>query len=146
MTIAARQPRIDPRIAEREAREKKKARVAALELQRQRFDNYDPAASPSSTGLTTPPRAPRPQPCRAALIIDDITLHTFNMPARAAIDPASDENDLAGPLLPLPPDRRDPARALLRPLAEPLSRRALGQWPPRVLQRLHPGEARLHRP
>lgn len=62
MTIAAHQPRI----ARREAREAEQKRAAALELQRQRFDDSDPAASASSTGLTIPRRAPRPQPCRAA--------------------------------------------------------------------------------
>jgi hypothetical protein len=44
MTIAAHQPRIDPRIAGREAREAEQARLAALERQRQRSDDYDPAA------------------------------------------------------------------------------------------------------
>ena len=44
MTIAAHQPPIDPRIAGREAREEEQARLAALERQRQRSDDYDPAA------------------------------------------------------------------------------------------------------
>jgi len=44
MTMAAHQPRIDPRIAGREAREAEQARLAALERQRQRSDDYDPAA------------------------------------------------------------------------------------------------------
>jgi hypothetical protein len=77
MTIAAHQPRIDPRVAEREAREKEQARVAALQLQRQRFDDYDPAALTSRFSVIhwahDPAMRTAPSTLPRSLILDDLT-------------------------------------------------------------------------
>ncbi len=106
MTIAAHRPRIDPRVAEREAREAEQKRLAALELpapalRRFRLQPPSTAASPSSTGSTTRRCAPRHQSCRAASILDDLTLtHSTRSRASPSIRPTKTEGrDLTGPLL-----------------------------------------------
>jgi hypothetical protein len=126
MTIATNRPRIDPRVAEREAREAEQRRLAALERQRQRFEDFDPAALASRFTVihwvhdpalrTAPTTLPR------GLVLDDLTLGTFQPQARVSIDPPNEDDDLTGPLLQLA--RR--IDALERILANP--------WP--AIQRL----------
>lgn len=121
MTIAANRPRIDPRVAEREAREKDERRRAALAEQRRLFEAWDASALDGPFRVLhwvhdpgariEPSRQPR------ACVLDDDTLAA--VPARASIslDPPEDIEDdgLTGPLVGLA--RR--IAALERVLADP---------------------------
>jgi len=103
MTIAANRPRIDPRVAEREAREAEQKRMAALDVQRQRFEDFDSRALNSQFNVIhwthDPAMRTAPSTLPRAWVLDDHTLSTM----RVTIDPPceSDDDDLTGPMLPL---------------------------------------------
>ena len=119
MTIAAHQPRIDPRVAEREAREAEQKRTAALALQRQRFEDYDPRALNSQFHVIhwthDPDARIAPSTLPRSLILDDVALGAGRTPVSVSIDPPNEDDDLTGPMLPLA--RR--IAALARILANP---------------------------
>ena len=129
MTIAAHQPRIDPRIAEREAREAEQKRTAALELQRHPLDSR-PRRAHRALKAAARPRSRRSHPAHIQR-----TSARHHRPGQRRRRPDR----------PAPPPRLYPARTLPGPLAPPPSRRALGPWLPRILQRLNPGKASLRR-
>ena len=133
MTIAAHQPRIDPRIAEREAREAEQKRTAALELQRHPLDSR-PRRAHRALKAAARPRSRRSHP--AHIQRTSARHHRPGQRRRRHDRPAPP---------PRPTHRLYPARTLPGPLAPPPSRRALGPWLPRILQRLHPGKASLRR-
>ena len=109
MTIAANRPRIDPRVAEREAREAEQKRMAALDVQRQRFEDFDSRALNGHFNVIhwtdDPAMRTAPSTLPRSLVLDDLTLSTFNASARVTIDPPDEDPegmwDLTGPMLPL---------------------------------------------